>query len=85
MRQNPGSGTALGNKAYEERVKMPTQRDSLDEAAMKVSLGKACVLNSISYFCHTFVSSTVVIQIFVGYSDLGTMLGNFWIQIMHRC
>ncbi|CAH2077198.1 unnamed protein product [Thlaspi arvense] len=35
MRQNPGSGSALANKAYEERVKMPTQRDSLDEAAMK--------------------------------------------------
>ena len=26
---------------------MPTQRDSLDEAAMKVSLGKACVSVSI--------------------------------------
>ncbi|CAF2031434.1 transcriptional corepressor LEUNIG isoform X2 [Brassica napus] len=36
MRQNPGSGSALANnKAYEERVKMPTQRESLDEAAMK--------------------------------------------------
>ncbi|KAJ4899179.1 Transcriptional corepressor LEUNIG [Raphanus sativus] len=36
MRQNPGSGSALANnKTYEERVKMPTQRESLDEAAMK--------------------------------------------------
>ncbi|KAL0726482.1 hypothetical protein Bca4012_022575 [Brassica carinata] len=36
MRQNPGSGSALANnKAYEERIKMPTQRDSLDEASMK--------------------------------------------------
>ncbi|KAF3505962.1 hypothetical protein F2Q69_00009711 [Brassica cretica] len=36
-RQNSGSGSALAsnNKAYEERVKMPTQRDSLDETAMK--------------------------------------------------
>ncbi|KAF2612722.1 hypothetical protein F2Q70_00013547 [Brassica cretica] len=37
MRQNSGSGSALANnnKAYEERVKMPTQRDSVDETAMK--------------------------------------------------
>uniref|UniRef100_M4F7J0 LisH domain-containing protein n=1 Tax=Brassica campestris TaxID=3711 RepID=M4F7J0_BRACM len=36
MRQNPGSGSALANnKTYEERVKMATQRESLDEAAMK--------------------------------------------------
>ncbi|XP_013656292.2 transcriptional corepressor LEUNIG [Brassica napus] len=37
MRQNSVSGSALANnnKAYEERVKIPTQRDSLDETAMK--------------------------------------------------
>lgn len=52
MRQNPGSGSALANnKAYEERAKMPTQRESIDEAAMKVSFGgNTCVVNSNLFF-----------------------------------
>ncbi|CAN8229685.1 unnamed protein product [Cochlearia groenlandica] len=63
MRQNPGSGSTLTSKAYEERVKMPTQRDSLDESAMKVSLSYACVLTS-SFFCRSLLSPHVIIQIF---------------------
>ena len=36
MRQNPGTANALATKMYEERLKLPLQRDSLDDAAMKV-------------------------------------------------
>lgn len=38
MGQNPATATAnaLAAKMYEERLKLPTQRDSLDEASMKL-------------------------------------------------
>ena len=36
MRQNPGTANALATKMYEERLKLPLQRDSLDEASIKV-------------------------------------------------
>lgn len=35
IRQNPGAN-ALSAKAYEERLKLPVQRDSSDDATMKV-------------------------------------------------
>ncbi|KAG6493101.1 hypothetical protein ZIOFF_048078 [Zingiber officinale] len=35
MRQNPGTANALATKMYEERLKLPLQRDSLDEASVK--------------------------------------------------
>ncbi|XP_065010323.1 transcriptional corepressor LEUNIG-like isoform X1 [Musa acuminata AAA Group] len=35
MRQNPGTANALATKMYEERLKLPLQRDSLDEASIK--------------------------------------------------
>jgi len=35
MRQNAGTANAMATKMYEERLKLP-QRDSLDDAAMKV-------------------------------------------------
>ncbi|KAM7258227.1 hypothetical protein ACFE04_013968 [Oxalis oulophora] len=35
MRQNPGTANALAAKLYEERLKLPHQRDSLDDATMK--------------------------------------------------
>ncbi|KAG6507592.1 hypothetical protein ZIOFF_032942 [Zingiber officinale] len=35
MRQNPGTANALATKMYEERLKLPLQRDSLDEATVK--------------------------------------------------
>lgn len=38
MRQNPGSVNALATKMYEDRLKLPHQRDSLDDAAMKVGI-----------------------------------------------
>lgn len=36
MRQNTGTANAMAAKMYEERLKVPLQRDSLDDAAMKV-------------------------------------------------
>ncbi|GFZ18554.1 transcriptional corepressor LEUNIG [Actinidia rufa] len=43
MRQNPGTANALATKMYEERLKLPLQRDSLDDAAMKPAFGsKPC-------------------------------------------
>ncbi|KAF2304550.1 hypothetical protein GH714_033264 [Hevea brasiliensis] len=35
LRQNPGTANALATKMYEERLKLPIQRDSLDDGAMK--------------------------------------------------
>ncbi|XP_064948070.1 transcriptional corepressor LEUNIG isoform X3 [Musa acuminata AAA Group] len=35
MRQNPGTANALATKMYEERLKLPLQRDSLDDASIK--------------------------------------------------
>ncbi|XP_026389712.1 transcriptional corepressor LEUNIG-like [Papaver somniferum] len=35
MRQNPGTANALATKMYEERLKLPNQRDSLDDVAIK--------------------------------------------------
>ncbi|XP_022929684.1 transcriptional corepressor LEUNIG-like isoform X1 [Cucurbita moschata] len=40
MRQNPGSVNALATKMYEDRLKLPLQRDSLDDAAMKQRYGE---------------------------------------------
>ncbi|KAJ1410995.1 WD40/YVTN repeat-like-containing domain superfamily [Sesbania bispinosa] len=37
---NPGTANALATKMYEERLKLPLQRDSLDEAAMKQRFGE---------------------------------------------
>ncbi|XP_004138746.1 transcriptional corepressor LEUNIG isoform X2 [Cucumis sativus] len=39
MRQNPGSVNALATKMYEDRLKLPLQRDSLDDGAMKQRYG----------------------------------------------
>ncbi|KAB1209193.1 Transcriptional corepressor LEUNIG [Morella rubra] len=39
MRQNPATASALATKMYEERLKVPLQRDALDEGAMKQRLG----------------------------------------------
>eukprot|EP00268_Persea_americana_P050405 TRINITY_DN547_c0_g1_i5.p1 TRINITY_DN547_c0_g1~~TRINITY_DN547_c0_g1_i5.p1 ORF type:complete len:1206 (+),score=292.55 TRINITY_DN547_c0_g1_i5:267-3884(+) len=35
MRQNPGTANAMATKMYEERLKLPIQRDPLDEASIK--------------------------------------------------
>ncbi|KAG1335520.1 transcriptional corepressor LEUNIG [Cocos nucifera] len=35
MRQNPATANALATKMYEERLKLPPQRDSLDESSIK--------------------------------------------------
>ncbi|CAL9189844.1 unnamed protein product [Musa hybrid cultivar] len=35
MRQNPGTANVLATKMYEERLKLPLQRDSLDDASIK--------------------------------------------------
>lgn len=35
MRQNPGTANAMATRMYEEKLKLPLQRDSLDDAAMK--------------------------------------------------
>ncbi|XP_022132160.1 transcriptional corepressor LEUNIG isoform X2 [Momordica charantia] len=40
MRQNPGSVNALATKMYEDRLKLPLQRDSLDDAALKQRYGE---------------------------------------------
>lgn len=39
MRQNTGTANALATKMYEERLKLPLQRDSLEDAAMKQRFG----------------------------------------------
>ncbi|KAH6836760.1 transcriptional corepressor LEUNIG [Perilla frutescens var. hirtella] len=39
MRQNPGTANALATKMYEEKLKLPVQRDSLDDAALKQRFG----------------------------------------------
>ncbi|XP_062204731.1 transcriptional corepressor LEUNIG-like isoform X3 [Phragmites australis] len=36
MRQNPATAYSMAAKMYEERLKLPSQRDSLDEASMKL-------------------------------------------------
>lgn len=36
IRQNPGTANALATKMYEERLKLPLQRDPSDDASMKV-------------------------------------------------
>lgn len=36
MRQNPGTANAMATRMYEEKLKLPVLRDSLDDAAMKV-------------------------------------------------
>lgn len=36
MRQNPGTANAMATKMYEEKLKLPLQRDPLDDAAIKV-------------------------------------------------
>ncbi|KAF7830242.1 transcriptional corepressor LEUNIG-like isoform X1 [Senna tora] len=38
--ENPGTANALATKMYEERLKLPLQRDSLDDAAMKQRFGE---------------------------------------------
>ncbi|KAH9799346.1 transcriptional corepressor LEUNIG [Citrus sinensis] len=38
MRQNPGTANAMATRMYEEKLKLPVLRDSLDDAAMKVVL-----------------------------------------------
>lgn len=48
LRQNPGTANAMATKMYEERLKLPIQRDSLDDAAMKV--GVAPPFNPLLYF-----------------------------------
>ncbi|CAK9179219.1 unnamed protein product [Ilex paraguariensis] len=40
MRQNPGTANALATKMYEERLKLPIQRDSLDDGALKQRFGE---------------------------------------------
>ncbi|XP_061346262.1 transcriptional corepressor LEUNIG-like [Gastrolobium bilobum] len=37
---NPGTANALATKMYEERLKLPLQRDSFDDAAMKQRFGE---------------------------------------------
>ncbi|TQD89146.1 hypothetical protein C1H46_025315 [Malus baccata] len=39
MRQNPGTTNAMATKMYEERLKLPLQRDSMDDASMKQRFG----------------------------------------------
>lgn len=39
MRQNSGTANVMAAKIYEERLKVPLQRDSLDDAAMKQRFG----------------------------------------------
>ncbi|CAA3014254.1 transcriptional corepressor LEUNIG isoform X1 [Olea europaea subsp. europaea] len=38
-RQNPGTANALATQMYEEKLKLPVQRDCLDDAAMKQRFG----------------------------------------------
>ncbi|XP_044472129.1 transcriptional corepressor LEUNIG-like [Mangifera indica] len=40
MRQSPGTANNLAAKIYEDRLKLPLKRDSLDDAAMKPRLGE---------------------------------------------
>ncbi|KVH87806.1 LisH dimerization motif-containing protein [Cynara cardunculus var. scolymus] len=40
MRQNPGTANAMATKMYEENLKVPLSRDSLDDAAMKQRYGE---------------------------------------------
>ncbi|GAY60168.1 hypothetical protein CUMW_199910 [Citrus unshiu] len=40
MRQNPGTANAMATRMYEEKLKLPVLRDSLDDAAMKQRFGE---------------------------------------------
>jgi len=40
---NPSTANAIATKMYEERLKLPLQRDSLEDAAMKVQGCSGCV------------------------------------------
>ncbi|PIA42600.1 hypothetical protein AQUCO_02000203v1 [Aquilegia coerulea] len=40
MRQNPGTANALATKMYEDRLKVPHQRDSMDDGALKQRFGE---------------------------------------------
>ncbi|XP_062214704.1 transcriptional corepressor LEUNIG-like isoform X2 [Phragmites australis] len=40
MRQNPATANSMAAKMYEERLKLPPQRDSLDDASMKQRYGE---------------------------------------------
>ncbi|KAK4485854.1 hypothetical protein RD792_008502 [Penstemon davidsonii] len=39
MRQNPGTANALATKMYEEKLKLPAQRDSMDDSSLKQRFG----------------------------------------------
>ncbi|KAB2618720.1 transcriptional corepressor LEUNIG-like [Pyrus ussuriensis x Pyrus communis] len=39
LRQNPATANSMATKMYEERLKLPTQRDAMDDAAIKQRLG----------------------------------------------
>lgn len=45
-RQNSGTANALATKMYEEKLKPPVQRDSLDEAAVKVYIMPKRIIDS---------------------------------------
>ena len=76
MRQNPGSVNALATKMYEDRLKLPLQRDSLDEAAMKVGI-------LVRFFDpHTFLLLFKNLLLSSCSKDMGKMLGSCWTRIM---
>ena len=54
---NPGTANALATKMYEERLKLPLQRDSLEDAAMKVGRYSGCLIikmNCIFLLCYIY-------------------------------
>lgn len=78
MRQNPGSVNALATKMYEDRLKLPLQRDSLDDAAMKVGiLVRFLTSKGFCYFFLYFVCKSCS-------KGMEKTLGSCWTQIMHQ-
>ena len=61
MRQNPATANTLATKMYEERLKLPLQRDPLDDAAMKV-LSIIFYLKTSSF---TFLYSLICLEKFI--------------------
>ena len=75
MRQNPGSVNALATKMYEDRLKLPLQRDSLDDGAMKVGiLVRFLTSKGFCYFYLCFCKSSS--------KGMAIMSGSCWTQIM---
>ncbi|CAA6660818.1 unnamed protein product [Spirodela intermedia] len=74
MCQNPATASALATKLYEERLKLPIQRDSLDETSIKQrfgeNMGQLLDPNHASMIKSTVASDLPSGQVFHGTADM---------------